>query len=480
MKMKDLREHERQKWQVAEEVDDLGCTAVAIRRGQTKLGCTRKTMLKYVQWYRSGDISLFCHKNRGRKPATTIDEGTRDKVVLLYRDTYSTASYAHFAEILAEDHDIHLSEGTLHTLLKGSLLASPHVRKATRRAMEREVRRQARRENLPKAQEEHLHAAFNILDAVVVDAHPRKARSKYFGEVIQMDACVYEWVKGAGKWHLHAAIDDATGEVVGWWFDEQETLNGYYRVLYMILKLYGIPLCFYTDRRTVFEYSKRKNPEPEKDTYTQFSAACRTLGIRIVSCSTPQFKPRIERLNKTLKGRLPVQFIRNGITTMEQANEYLWEYLPIFNEQFSLKDEKDLATAVFLQSPPMAEINATLAVVSSRVIDAGHSIRYHGSYYIPHKERAGRLFPAYYHKGTECLVMKTFDGSLLASIRKQLHVLVEVEARRTHSKEVDTGPVPRKKSEYKPGPDHPWRSNHLTPMTIESYIKYVEKEDYQW
>jgi hypothetical protein len=476
MKLKDLRAHEQLKWQVAKEVSDLGCTAVAIRRGQTKLGCTRKTMLKYVRWYQSGDISLFCHKNRGRKPVTTIDEETRKTVMLLYRDTYSTASYAHFAEILAEDYDIHLSEGTLHTLLKGSLLVSPHARKATRRAMEKELRRRARKQNLSKAEEEHVHAAFNILDEVA--AHPRKARSKYFGEVIQMDACVHGWVAGAGKWHLHAAIDDATGEVVGWWFDEQETLNGYYRVLYMILKLYGIPLCFYTDRRTVFEYSKRKTPEPEKDTHTQFSAACRTLGIRIVSCSTPQFKPRIERLNRTLQNRLPVEFVRKNITTMEQANAYLWEYLPVFNGKFSLKDEKDLAAGVFLQSPPMAEINAILAVVAPRVIDAGHSIRYCGSYYIPHKERAGRLFPAYYHKGTKSLVIRAFDGSLLASIRDHMHVLVEVEARSTHSREIDPGPAPRKKHQYKPGPDHPWRSNHLTPRTIESYIAY--EEDYLW
>ncbi len=476
MKLKDLRAHEQLKWQVAKEVSDLGCTDVAIRRGRTKLGCTRKTLLKYVQWYQSEDISLFCHKNRGRKPATTIDEETRKTVMLLYRDTYSTASYAHFSEILAEDYNIHLSEGTLHTLLKGSLLVSPHARKSTKRAIEKELRRRARKENISKEESEHIHAAFNIHDQV--EAHPRKARSKYFGEVIQMDACEHQWVAGAEKWHLHAAIDDATNEVVGWWFDYQETLNGYYHVLYMVLKLYGVPLCFHTDRRTVFEYNRRSKPEPEKDTYTQFSAACKTLGIQIVSCSDPLFKPRAERLNKTVQGRLPVEFIRHNITTMEEANAYLWEYLPTFNTQFSLKDERDSATGVFLQSPPMAEINAILAVVAPRVIDPGHAIQYYGSYYIPHKERAGRLYPAYFNKGTKALVIKAFDGSLLAAIRDQMYVLVEVEARSTHSKKVDPGPVPEKKNQYKPGPDHPWRSNSLTPKTLEDYIKY--EEDYLW
>jgi hypothetical protein len=468
MKVKDLRAHEQRKWQVAKEVSDLGCTDVAIRRGRTKLGCTRKTMLKYVQWYQSGDISLFCHKNRGRKPITTIDEEIKTKVMLLYRETYSGASYAHFSEILAEDYNIHLSEGTLHTLLKGALLVSPHARRATKRTIEKELRRRARRENISKAEGEHITAAFNILDQV--DAHPRKARSKYFGEVLQMDACEHRWVAGAGKWHLHAAIDDATSEVVGWWFDYQETLNGYYHVLYMILKLYGVPSCFHTDRRTVFEYSKRANPEPEKDTFTQFSAACKTLGISIVACSTPQFKPRIERLNRTLQGRLPVEFIRNNITTMEEANAFLWEYLPVFNAQFSLKDEKDEQSSTFLESPPESEINAILAVVMPRVIDAGHAILYYRTYYMPHQEKRGALSAVYYPKGTSALVIKAFDGSLLASIRGQIHILVEIEKRKTHSKEFDPGPAPKKRIPHKPGPDHPWRSSYFTPSILQSHI----------
>jgi hypothetical protein len=70
MQLKDLRPKELEKWEVAAEVVDLSCTDVAIRRGRTKLGCTRKTLLKYVQWYKDGDVARFCHQNRGRKPVT--------------------------------------------------------------------------------------------------------------------------------------------------------------------------------------------------------------------------------------------------------------------------------------------------------------------------------------------------------------------------------------------------------------------------
>jgi hypothetical protein len=312
------------------------------------------------------------------------------------------------------------------------------------------------------------------------DAHPRRPRSKYFGEMIQMDASEYVWVSGAGKWHLHVAIDDATSEVVGAWFDTQETLNGYYHVLYMILKVHGIPSLFRTDRRTVFEYTLLSKPDEEKDTFTQFSAACKTLGIEIEATSIAQHKGRVERLNKTLQGRIPVEFIRKEITTIEEANTFLWEYLPKFNAQFSLKDEKDLETSTFLEAPCEEDINVILAIISKRVIDAGHSIKYHNSYYQPCLEYPSGLIPRFFIKGTKVLVIKAFDGTLLASIKEEIYILKEVEKRSTHSKEFDPEKIPirKERKQYKPGSDHPWKSDFLTQKVLETHIA-KSKEEYE-
>ena len=71
-----------------------------------------------------------------------------------------------------------------------------------------------------------------------------------------MDATPYDWVPGQ-TWHLHLAIDDATGAITGAWFDTQETLNGYYHVLRQMLEEHGIPYKLFTDRRTVFTYKKK-------------------------------------------------------------------------------------------------------------------------------------------------------------------------------------------------------------------------------
>ena len=52
---------------------------------------------------------------------------------------------------------------------------------------------------------------------------------------------MHDWLEIGIKIHLHAAIDDATGTVVAAFFELQETLSGYYKLMWQILLNYGIP-----------------------------------------------------------------------------------------------------------------------------------------------------------------------------------------------------------------------------------------------
>ena len=54
-----------------------------------------------------------------------------------------------------------------------------------------------------------IKESISILDEQ--DAHPRRPRSKYNGEMIQMDASSFHWIEGE-VWHLHVAIDSADGK----------------------------------------------------------------------------------------------------------------------------------------------------------------------------------------------------------------------------------------------------------------------------
>lgn len=95
-------------------------------------------------------------------------------------------------------------------------------------------------------------ATLSAIEAVEnIKAHPERPRKRYAGELVQMDASCEHWF-GTQKATLHAAIDDQSGNVVGGYFAQQETLSGYYHVFAQILRNYGAPAEFLTDRRTVF------------------------------------------------------------------------------------------------------------------------------------------------------------------------------------------------------------------------------------
>lgn len=84
-------------------------------------------------------------------------------------------------------------------------------------------------------------------EVALEDSHPRGEKPKFFGEIIEQDGSIHPWF-GDKKAFLHLAIDKSTSIIIGgWWFDYQETLNGYHLVFYQTLTNYGIPYKFLTD-----------------------------------------------------------------------------------------------------------------------------------------------------------------------------------------------------------------------------------------
>lgn len=283
-------------------------------------------------------------------------------------------------------------------------------------------------------------------------AHPRRPRCKYFGEMIQMDASSYEWVPDS-QWHLHVAVDDATGSVVGAYFDTQETLDGYYNVFYQILNNYGIPAMFYTDRRTVFEYKRKNNAFDNGATYTQFAYACKNLGVAIQMTSIAQAKGRVERMNQTFQSRLPVELRRAHISNIEEANEFLKSYLEKFNNQFALY--LNTTKSVFEEQPADEKINHLLAKLSERKIDSGHCVKYKNKYYLP---VTGAGVKTCLKKKSTCMVIEAFDGKLYGNILDQIYALEEVASHEKVSKEFDAEVEQSgQKKKYIPPLNHPWR-----------------------
>lgn len=273
-----------------------------------------------------------------------------------------------------------------------------------------------------------------------------------------MDASVHKWFGGFNT-HLHAAIDDSTGRLVGAYFDHQETLKGYYNVFHQVLTTYDIPYMFYTDRRTVFEYNQKKSPSLEKDTFTQFSYACHQLGVEIKVTSVPQAKGRVERLFQTLQSRLPIDLRNAGVNTIEQANEFLNSYIKKFNDKFALP--VDNIKSVFETQPSAEKINNTLAILADRKIDNGHCIKFENQYFKPMDARG---LPVYYYKGTPAIVIKAFNGNVLASINDNVYSLDVIPNHEHSSKNFDFS-FDKSKAPVKrdiPPMSHPWRISAIT------------------
>ena len=398
----DLKMDEQKKYEVIKSLADHPTPNK--QRAALSLGCTVRHVNRMLKGYREHGKKFFIHGNRGRKPANTIPENTRSLVVDLYRAKYYDANFEHFTELLAKHEGIHISASSVMSILEAEYILSPKVTKAKKKRVKEQLKAEKK---AAKTQREADRIQTNLV--AVEDAHSRRPRAAYFGELEQMDATPYEWIPGQ-IWHLHLAIDDATGRIVGGWFDTQETLNGYYHVFHQILTTYGIPYKFFTDRRTVFTYKKKNSPSIDEDTYTQFAYACKQLGVELEASSVPQAKGRVERLNQTLQSRLPIELRLAGISTIDAANEFLNSYIKEFNEKFSLPING--IKSVFVKQPDNEKINLTLAILCERTVDAGHCLRHSNKYY---RMVDSNGLQVHYHKGTRVMFIQAFDRLTIKS-----------------------------------------------------------------
>lgn len=445
MRKVELRMREQEKYDIIKRVANK---EISVLTASVNLRCTTRSIYNLVKIYKEKGKEGFVHGNRDRKPSITKPNELKEKILALFKsDNYEGVNFNHFLELLKKE-NINVSYNFLYNLLKQEGYISPKCNKNTRREYNKKLKSKIENKEKLKEPEKEYIAITNLDD--LATSHPRKPRAKYCGEIVQMDASIYIWF-GDIKLYLHIAIDDATGAILGAYFDRQETLNGYYQVFYQILTNYGIPAEFLTDRRTVFEYKKLKNPSDEKDTFTQFSYACSQLGVAITTSSVPQVKGRVERLFNTLQSRLPVEMRLAKIKTIDEANEFLSSYINEFNNNFSIINY--YTKSVFIKQIDSKKINYTLSIISRRVVDKGNSIKYKRKTYQFYDENG----LACVKPKTQCLVIKTFNNKLLSCIGTDIYELVELPNNQKVSKNFDTKKVKEHKYKgHKPKWFHPW------------------------
>ena len=458
MRKVELRMNEQEKYEVIKELVDHNGNK---NRASKKLGISRRQIDRLIIKYKEKGKSGFVHGNRGHIPTKALDKSISEDIILLYRTKYQDFNFNHFKEYLEEEENINVSYDFIYKHLTKAGILSPRARKKTKRKFTKQKLLKEKKINL-SMNKEQINTIINH-EISLEDSHPRNDKPKYFGEIIEMDGSIHLWF-GVKKVCLHLAIDKATSTIVGAYFDKQETLKGYYNILYQILNNYGIPYSFLTDNRTVFNYMSL-NPDKrtsDKDVLTQFGYACKQLGIDLKTTSISQAKGLIERTNGTFQGRLVNELKLNGITTIEEANKYLTEiFVPKFNNKFAMNYKK--FKSVFEKSPELNSINYTLAILTPRKIDSGNSIKFKNKYYQPYFNNELKCFLP----KTECLVIEAFNGELLVTIDEKVFELKELSRNERFSKEFDEVKEIKSKIKYIPPMSHPWK--------IESFKKQLQK-----
>ena len=449
---------ENQKYEIIKKLVDTNGNK---KTAALKIGCSDRHINRLIKGYQEKGKAFFIHGNRGRQPAITLPSDTKQLILDLYRTKYHDCNLTHYSELLAEKEVINVSVSTITSILRKDYILSPKANRSSKKAVKKELKALQFK---TKSKKKAAIIQSSIMD--LEDSHPRRPRCAYFGEMLQMDASLHHWF-GETKTQLHIAVDDALGQIVGAYFDEQETLSGYYHVLYQVISNHGIPYQFFTDNRTVFEYKKKHETSVEKDTFTQFGYACKQLGIDIRTSSVAQTKGRVERMFGTLQSRLPIELRLANVSSIEEANEFLNSYIKKFNKQFALPI--DSIKSVFEIQPDIEKINLTLAVLSSRKIDNGSCLKYQNEYYLPVNSQG---IAVHHRKGTTAMVIKAFNGELYSCIGEAVYALELLPEHKLSSKAFDLATIPDvPKKKYIPPMSHPWKQA--------SFEKYAKKQSHR-
>ena len=447
MRKVELRMNEEFKYKIIKKLVETNGNK---KRAAIQLNRSIRQVDRMIAGYKAKGKEYFIHGNRGRKPAHALTDEEKNEIEQLYQNKYFDCTYTAFAEFLAERENINISINEVRVLLRDRYIFSPRTHKSTRKRIRKQL---ALEQKVARTKSEQAIIQEKIV--AVEDAHPRQPRCQYFGEELQMDACIHLWF-GDKKTALHAVLDDATGNVLGLYFDEQETLNGYYNITYQFLTKYGIPYKIKTDKRTVFEYKKKASSLVEEDTFTQYAYACKQLGIHIETSSVPEFKPRVERLFQTLQQRLPQELRLAQINTIQEANQFLAKFIDRYNKKFALCINN--SKSVFEKQPEKPKINLILAILTSRVVDKGHAIKFKNKYYRFTNQHG---YPIYFNKGTKCMVIQSFDNKMYATVDNSVFSLEEIPEVQSKSENFDEVEEVKERKVYIPRMIHPWKREYF-------------------
>jgi transposase len=394
----------------------LGKKQITQRQAAEQLGLSVRQVKRLWRSYTDRGAAGLINKSRGKpshnqlKPE--VKQRVRDLLLERYRDFGPTLA----TEKLEEIHGIQISDEKVRQIMMA--------------------------EGLWKQRRKRKFQVYQM--------RQRRAR---FGELVQIDGSDHDWFEGRSpRCTLLVFVDDATGQLVELRFAPAESFFAYCEAAQRYFERYGLPRAFYSDKHGIFHLNAPK--VTRGDGLTDFGRAMHALGIQIICANTPQAKGRVERANKTLQDRLTKELRLRGISTPEEANQWLPEYMRDFNQRFATTPRSRLDAHTPLAGQD--QLTRILCRKHNRILSKNLTIQYDKMIY---QIRVNR--PAYAMKNALVTVLESPHGEITILYKNQ-PLAFEVYHRQEKQAEV----VPAKSIDFelrnaskahKPAFDHPWR-----------------------
>ncbi len=226
----------------------------------------------YRAYKEKGDAGLV-HQGRGQ--TSNRRHPHRDAIITTYKEKYEGFGPTLAAEKMGEEDNLFVNHDTLRGwLLEEKLWIKQRKRSSYRRKRERRAQ---------------------------------------FGELVQIDGSIHDWLSEGRNSCLINLVDDATGKTHAY-LDTGETTRGVFMAIWQWIERYGIPLAFYVDLKNV--YIGKKD-------FSHLQKACKKLGIIIIKAYSPQAKGRVERSHGVYQDRFIKELKLKQIKTITEGNALL-------------------------------------------------------------------------------------------------------------------------------------------------------------
>lgn len=404
----------------AEIMSQLAEKQITQRMAAEHLGMSIRQVKRLWREYQKMGAEGLINKSRGKPSHNQLDAELKKEVVNLILERYRDFGPTLATEKLEELHGIKISDESVRKIMISEGLWK-HRRKRKLRVFQMRERRAC------------------------------------FGELVQIDGSDYDWFEGRSpRCTLLVFVDDATGRLVELWFVPHESFFGYCEAARHYFERYGKPGAFYSDKHGIFHIN---HPNATSgDGMTDFGRAMRELGIEIICANTPQAKGRVERANKTLQDRLTKELRLHNISTPDEANKWLPEFVEDYNKRFATtpRSELDFHT-------PLVEkdrLDFILCRKESRTLSKNLTFQFRKTIYQIHVDR-----PTYAMRNSVVTVLEKPNHEVIViynnrPIRFDVYYQQQKQAEVVPSKSIDHAMLNASKA-HTPAPDHPWRKFNL-------------------